>query len=449
MKIQFKLALILGATIAAVVGLSCLAFVGLQRDSLRRSEVEKVHLLLESVERVGRESLLAADPLMLLDYLRFLRRDKPEVRHSRVLLDGEWQEVGGPAAPEPADATTRRQLEISLPDGKASVSVELLLSTRLLAERERREFSLMLRNVGRAGAGLAVLGLLLSIPLSWTLTRRIVLMKKVLGAVAEGNYTESVPADGADELAELGRGVNDMSRRLGELDAMKKLFIASVSHELRSPLEAIDSHARGMSAQLHGLDDATRARLESIHKNASRLGHFVSSLLEMSKIERGQLDYAPKPNEIEPLVKDLVLFLAPRAAEASLALSGEVEPGIAAFAFDQDLITQVLTNLVSNAIKFTPAGGRVTVSVKREGPDKLVCAVEDTGVGIPAPALEKIFAPFMRVPNSMHANGTGLGLAISKKIVEMHGGRIAVESSAGKGSRFYFELPLKAAAASR
>jgi signal transduction histidine kinase len=446
-KIQFKLALILGATIAAVVGLSCLAFVELQRDSLRRSEVEKEQILMESVQRVARESLLAADPLMLLDYLRFLRRDKPEARYCRVLLDGEWQEVGGPASPEAEGETTRRLIEVSLPDRKSAVSIELTLSTRLLAERERKEFALMLRNVGRAGGGLAVLGLLLSIPLSWTLTRRIVLIQHVLGAVAEGRFGESVAAGGSDELAELGRGVNEMSRRLGELDEMKRLFIASVSHELRSPLEAIDSHARGMSAQLHGLDDATRARLESIHKNASRLGHFVSSLLEMSKIERGQLDYAPKPSEIEPLVRDLVLFLAPRAAEASLTLVAEVEPGIPVFAFDPDLITQVLTNLVSNAIKFTPAGGRVTVGVKREGPGKVVCSVEDTGVGIPAAALDKIFAPFMRVPNSMRATGTGLGLAISKKIVEMHGGRIAVESSAGRGSRFYFELPLKPAAA--
>lgn len=215
-----------------------------------------------------------------------------------------------------------------------------------------------------------------------------------------------------------------------------------MSHELRSPLEAIDSHARGMSAQLHGLDDATRARLESIHKNASRLGHFVSSLLEMSKIERGRLDYAPKPSELEPLIRDLVLFLAPRAAEAKLSLSAEVEPGLPVFSFDPDLITQVLTNLVSNALKFTPAGGKVLVSVKREGPGKVICSVEDTGVGIPPEALQQIFAPFMRIPNSMRANGTGLGLSISKKIVETHGGRIAVESSAGKGSRFYFELPL-------
>ncbi len=442
MKIHFKLALILGATIAAVVGASCLAFVSLQRDSLRRSEAEKERILLESVERVARESLLAADPLMLLDYLRFLRRDKPEARHCRVLLDGQWQEVGGPAAAEPPGGTVLRTISAALPDRKATVEIELLLSTRLLAERERKEFALMLRNVGRSGAGLALLGVLLSIPLSWTLTRRIVLIQNVLGAVAEGRFGESVESSGADELAELGRGVNDMSRRLGELDEMKKLFIASVSHELRSPLEAIDSHARGMSKSLHGLDDATRARLESIHKNASRLGHFVSSLLEMSRIERGKLDYLPKSSEIEPLVKDLVLFLSPRAAEAKLTLGCEVEPGLPAFSFDPDLITQVLTNLVSNALKFTPAGGKVLVTAKREA-DRIVCAVEDTGVGIPASALRQIFAPFVRVPNSMRANGTGLGLAISKKIIETHDGRIAVESSAGRGSRFYFELPLK------
>lgn len=440
MKIQLKLALILSAAIAAAVAASCLAFVGLQRDSLRRSEADKERLLVEGVERAARESLLAGDPLILLEQLRFMRRDRPEASRARVLLEGEWQEVGGPASPD-AGETVKRPIEVSLP-GKGSVSVELELSKRLLAERERRESALMLRGVGRAGAGLAALGLLLSIPLSWTLTRRIVLMKKALGAVAEGRFGETVEAKGSDELAELGRGVNEMSRRLGELDEMKKLFIASVSHELRSPLEAIDSHARGMSAQLQGLDDATRARLESIHKNASRLGHFVSSLLEMSRIERGRLDYTPKPGEIEPLVRDLILFLAPRAAEAKLALTAEVEPGLPAFSFDPDLITQVLTNLVSNAIKFTPAGGKVLVTAKREGPGKLVCSVEDTGVGIPPEALQQIFAPFMRIPNSMRANGTGLGLSISKKIIETHGGRIAVESSAGRGSRFYFELPL-------
>lgn len=440
MKIQWKLSLILGVTVAATVGASCLAFVTLQRQALHRSEVEKEHILLESVARVARESALAADPLMLLDYLRFLRRDRPEVRYCRVLLDGDWQEVGGPAEPEPADTTVRHVIEVKSP-GSAS-SVEVLLSSRLLAQRERAEFAVMLRDVGRVGAALAVLGLILSIPLSWTLTRRILQIQGVLRAIAEGRFGTAVEARGADEIAELARGVNDMSRRLGELEEMKKVFIASVSHELRSPLEAIDGHAKDLSRSFPGLDEKTRAQLESIHKNAVRLGHFVSSLLEMSKIERGQLDYAPRPGEIGPIVADLLLFLAPRAAKAGLTLTADVEPGLPAFAFDPDLVTQVLTNLVSNAIKFTPKGGRVKIGVRR-ATDRVVCSVEDTGVGIPASALSRIFAPFERVANPMHATGTGLGLAIAKKIVEMHGGRLAVESQPGKGSRFYFELLIK------
>lgn len=436
MKIRSKLSLILGVAIATTVAASCLAFVGLQRLALQRSEVEKEHILLESVSRVARESALAADPLMLLDYLRFLRRDRPEVRHCRVLLDGEWQDVGGPAKPEPEGETVRHLV------ATPSASIEILLSSRLLALRERTEFSAMLKDVGRIGAALAVLGLILSIPLSWTLTRRIVMIQDVLRAVAEGRFGTAVEARGADEISELARGVNDMSRRLGELEEMKKVFIASVSHELRSPLEAIDGHARDLSKTFPDLDEKTRARLESIHKNAVRLGHFVSSLLEMSKIERGQLDYAPRAGEIGPIVADLVLFLAPRAAKAGLTLDSTVEPGLPAFAFDPDLITQVLTNLVSNAIKFTPSGGRVHVLVRRSQ-EMLVFSVEDTGVGIPKEALGRIFAPFERVANPMHATGTGLGLAIAKKIVEMHGGRIAVESKPGRGSRFYFELPIK------
>ena len=439
MKIRSKLSLILGVAIAATVAASCLAFVELQRQALHRSEVEKEKILLESVSRVARESAMAADPLMLLDYLRFLRRDRPEVRRCRILLEGEWQEVGGPAAPEPDATTVRHIVEAPLP---GSTSVEILLSSKMLAERERREFAVMLRDVGRAGAALAVLGLLLSIPLSWTLTRRIVMIQDVLKAIAAGRFGAAVEARGADEIAELARGVNDMSRRLGELEEMKKVFIASVSHELRSPLEAIDGHARDLSKTFPDLDEKTRARLESIHKNAVRLGHFVSSLLEMSKIERGQLDYAPRPGEIGPVVTDLVMFLAPRASKAGLTLGSTIEPGLPAFAFDPDLITQVLTNLVSNAIKFTRAGGRVQVCVRRTA-DRVLCMVEDSGVGIPAEALSRIFAPFERVANPMHATGTGLGLAIARKIVEMHGGRIAVESQPGRGSRFYFELPIK------
>jgi signal transduction histidine kinase len=166
-------------------------------------------------------------------------------------------------------------------------------------------------------------------------------------------------------------------------------------------------------------------------------------MLEMSKIERGKLDFEPRLAELGPVVEDAGLFFAARARDASLSLSVSVAPGLPAFQFDPDLIAQVLANLVSNAIKFTPAGGSVTLRAARGGINMVVIAVEDTGVGLTAEARGRIFTPFERVPNALHATGTGLGLAISQAIVQRHGGRIAVESEPGKGSVFKFELPLK------
>ncbi len=124
-----------------------------------------------------------------------------------------------------------------------------------------------------------------------------------------------------------------------------------------------------------------------------------------------------------------------------LTLEAKAVPGLPVFSFDPDLIAQVLANLVSNALKFTPKGGRVSVSAAVEGREAVV-RVEDTGVGVPEEARGRIFTPFERVPNKLRATGTGLGLSISKSIVDRHGGRIGVEPRAGGGSVFYFALPL-------
>jgi signal transduction histidine kinase len=237
-----------------------------------------------------------------------------------------------------------------------------------------------------------------------------------------------------------------MSAKLQELDRMKKTFIASVSHELRSPLSAIESQVRRMLAESASLSQADKQSLERIRRNAARLEHFVASLLEMAKIERGKLEFSPRACELGPIVEDAAFFFSAKAREAGVALETDIDPGLPSFELDPDLIAQVVTNLVSNALKFTPAGGRVRVTLRRsaraDGPGCWAeCAVEDSGVGVPAEALGRIFSPFERVKNALHAGGAGLGLAIAKSIVEMHGGSIRAESEPGKGSRFIFEIP--------
>lgn len=444
MRIQAKLALALSAAVVVSIAGAGAAFVSLQRRSLRRAEAEKEALLLDGVRKVAGESLLARDPLMLASYLAALRRDRPEVRAARFTLDGEWQAVGAAAEPEPDAAP--REVDASIPGPPArGAKVELTLSTRRLVEREDREFAAMLADAVRVGAAAALAAVLLSFPLSAGLVRRLVRVESALDEIGRGRYATVADDSGSDEIARLARNVNAMSGRLRELDEMKKMLVASVSHELRSPLGAIDSQVKAMLDGPQAVGESERGRLQSIRKYASRLEHFVSSMLELSKIERGRLDYAPRVAELGPVVEDAAAFFSARAKESSLELSARVEAGLPAFAFDPDLVAQVLANLISNALKFTPKGGRVTVEARRDG-DFASVRVVDTGVGIPAEARARIFAPFERVPNELRATGTGLGLAISKAIVERHGGTIGVDSEEGKGSAFYFRLPLGARA---
>lgn len=437
MKISAKLALVLSAAVAVSVGASGLAFVQLQRGALRRAESEKERLLLDGVQKVAGESLLAKDPLMLVSYLTYLRRDRPEVSRCRFLLDGQWQDIAG--AQSSSDASQTHLVKASLPDGRES-QVEVAISSDLLVASERRQFEAMLRDVAKAGGAAALLGLLLSIPLSRTLTRRIVRIETALEEIGKGGFTKVEEDPGSDEISRLSRGVNEMSSQLGELDEMKKLLVASVSHELRSPLSAIEANVRELLGQMSAGPAASR--LESIRRHAARLEHFVSSMLEMARIERGKLDYSPRLGELGPVVEDAAAFFAPRARDAGLEITAKVAPGLPAFSFDADLIGQVLANLLSNAIKFTEKGGKLSIDVRQGAAQIVVCSVTDTGVGIPAEALNRIFTPFERVPNMLRATGTGLGLAISKAIVERHGGRMGAESAPGTGSRFYFELPL-------
>ncbi|MDX6768094.1 MAG: HAMP domain-containing sensor histidine kinase [Elusimicrobiota bacterium] len=441
MSIRVKLALILSLAVAAATGTAAATFVAIERRSLRRAEDEKVRLLMQNVRAMAEESQLARDPLMLLDYLAFLDRDREEVLFTRARLGGRWESHRDAIAP-PSSEPVRLETAVAPARGDApEAAAEVVFSRRVLDRRLQQAYRLMARDLGSAAAVVLLLGILVSVPLGWTLSSRLVAMERALAEIGAGKLTVRVPDDGSDEVARLARGLNDMSARLRELDELKRTFVASVTHELRSPLGAIESYVKALLRDARGLSEDERRQLERVRENAARLAHFVTSLLDMAKIERGKLDFHPRMTDLSRVVEDTVLFLRTRAQEDGKTLDFKAESGLPSLPADADLVTQVVTNLVSNAVKFTRAGGRVDVSVRRV-PDGLEVSVADNGVGIPPEALSRIFAPFERVRNPLKAGGAGLGLAISKAIVEMHKGRIGVASEPGRGSRFHFVLPV-------
>ncbi len=247
----------------------------------------------------------------------------------------------------------------------------------------------------------------------------------------------------AAEGAALGYGVlfRDVTREK-ELDQMKNQLLSIVSHELRTPLAAIKGFTTTLLREDVRWDEATqRDFLKIIEEETDRLGELIDNLLDMSQIEAGALRVDKEPTQLRNIVREAV-DRARRRTEAHwfvVDLPAEL-PRVWA---DSRRIRQVLNNLLENAIKYSPGGGQITVAAEVEG-DHLTVSIADSGPGIPAPYLDKIFQRFFQVDaaSTRRTGGSGLGLSISKGIVEAHGGRIWAESSPGQGSVFRFTLPL-------
>jgi signal transduction histidine kinase/CHASE3 domain sensor protein len=239
-----------------------------------------------------------------------------------------------------------------------------------------------------------------------------------------------------DELERKGRELEAASRHKSE-------FLANMSHELRTPLNAVLGYAELIEDGIYGEVPQKMADvLERIQQNGRHLLGLINDVLDLSKIEAGQLTLSPVDYSMRELVLDVVSATEALAAEKKLALEVDAPPDLPRGRGDERRLTQVLMNLVSNAIKFTETGS-VTIRAKVEDGSFLV-AVTDTGVGIAPADRERIFEEFQQVDSSStrKKGGTGLGLAIAKRIVELHGGRIWVDSTPGQGSTFAFTLPL-------
>jgi len=230
---------------------------------------------------------------------------------------------------------------------------------------------------------------------------------------------------------------------LRKLEMMRRDFISNISHELRTPLASIKVLAETLEEG--GIEDAgvSREFLQKIDAEVDKLSQLVVELGELSRIESGEVAFDIKPVPVSQIADEASDRMRPLAERASLELSLDIPPDMPPVLADRERIEQVLVSLLHNAIKFTPPGGRVSLSAEVQG-DRVAISVTDTGVGIPADDLLRIFERFYKADKARAGGGTGLGLAIAKHIVQSHGGDIWAESTEGKGSTFTFTLPIAA-----
>ena len=281
---------------------------------------------------------------------------------------------------------------------------------------------------------------------SWFLSRRIVAPVRTLSAasqsIAEGHYTERVQVNGSDEIAQLATRFNQMATQLEQVESIRRQLIGDVTHELRTPLTSIKGYMEGL---VDGVLPSTAETFNQIHREADRLSRLVDDLQELSRVESRAYTLDVRSVAVPNLVQTTIKRLSPQATAKRITLHASLPADLPPILADEDRITQVLVNLVANAIQYTPDGGDVTISATRQA-DEIHISVTDTGMGIPAEHLANLFTRFYRVDKSRSRNaggGSGIGLTIARHLVEAHGGRIWAESKGdGQGSTFTFSLKI-------
>jgi signal transduction histidine kinase len=301
------------------------------------------------------------------------------------------------------------------------------------------------------GAGSVLLALLLGLILSWSLIGPIQRTEARLAEIAAGDFSQHIDVSNRDELGSLAVNLNRMNdelRRLyDELETVsrhKSEFLANMSHELRTPLNAIIGFSELLQARLAGdLNEQQAGYVADVLDAGRHLLALINDILDLSKVEAGKMELDVADFSLRDTLESGVTMHADRAAQAGIALGLTLEPEEIAVRADERKLRQVVFNLISNAVKFTPSGGRVDVAARLT--DGVVeVAVIDTGSGIAPENQELIFEEFGQVGGAggKQHEGTGLGLPLSRKLVELHGGRLWVESVQGAGSTFRFTLPV-------
>lgn len=461
-KFEFSLrarwSLILGGLLTAVLAAGALALYWSERTALLREAGETRSALVRQFAQTCGDALVVEDDLALLNGAAMLRRVPGVLR--AYCRDAGGRVVGeDAAAPSEGGADVWRVRE-PVPGRGPGAEAVVDFSRDAAARQIHRALGKAARRIGGVSLAALSVGMGGAFFLAGRLVRPIRTIGRATQLIADGELFHRLKFTRRDELGRLAADFDRMAERLGELDRMKEDFISNVTHELRSPLSAIQSYANLMTDDLRaGRSDSTLDHLTVVRNNAARLTKFINDILDLSKIEAGPEAAAASPLDVGRVVKEVEELFRAKAKEKGITLSLDPIDDRLRGLMGEGAFHQILANLVSNALKFTEAGGRIDVSAVggvTAGEDPLLgpaagrrrlvrVTVSDTGRGIAPQDVNRIFDRFEQVKEAREEvrglKGTGLGLAISRGLAESAGGRLLVRSTPGRGSAFSLYIP--------
>ncbi len=339
-------------------------------------------------------------------------------------------------------------LTVAVPFYKDGQAAGMVMLSSPLAPIEERISALQKITLSAGLIGIA-LATVLSLLLSRTLSRPLLKMHQSARAMARGDYSRRVEVKSQDEIGLLAHSLNTLAAELQEkitalerLDQTRREFVANVSHELRTPLSIIQGYTEALMDGMAGTETERNKYLAEVHEEILRLRRLVTEILDLRKIEAGVVELKRQTISLDHLASQVYGQFQALAEDKQITSSLEFAPGSYTVRADADRIRQVLINLLDNAVRATPPGGRVKVELA-EYEDTVQVSVTDTGPGIPPEEQPLIWERFYKVDKSRSrtGGGTGLGLAIARQIIEAHGGLIGVSSKPEQGSTFYLSLP--------
>lgn len=473
MSMKMKLSIMSSILVILIIGSISATLLFFDKKVLFENKKENQAILFESFVKICEDTMILNDTLVLLDFCSILKQTNPSIVYilfnnsdgsiissgSKEMLYFATQKLGKKGVKNPSGFLIR---EVLGPEGDAIVdfsstikidrnaagTAQIGFSTVILKQELASVLKKMRQTIIIVACCAILIGIIGSFIFAQHMMKPIKQLAEGASKIGSGQLAHRIHYNSHDELGWLAGEFNTMGEKLVELDQMKNDFISNVTHELRSPLGAITSYI-DILKETKDLPASIKEHIDRIPPNLQRLSTFIDNLLDVSRIEQNKLSLSLKEVALDSIADSVIKNFETQAEQKEIELESVIPSILPKITGDPGRLEQVFSNLISNALKFTPAKGKIVVDAQEMSRSKaphfgrnyIRISIADTGAGIPPNDLKRIFDKFEQVQSNItEARGTGLGLSIVKGIIEAHGGQIWVTSHLGKGTTFYFTL---------